>query len=653
MFIRDSERPHSRLVKKMELSFLEFKRLMKEISDELVDSRIENVYSMDDGSIILKLKKDNDRYELRISPGRCMFLVRGEYQKPPKPSETITKLRKILNNSIIVKVELLEGERIVIFELQRPYAERLNLIIEFLPKGTLIVTDSSGRILECLEKLLMKDREIIVGKEYKPPPRRRIITSTQDVEQVLESIDKNRKIVSALAIEAGLGGRYAEEVAYIAGVEKSKKFSEISIGEYEKIRKAIMRVLEEIETGKPVIVESKLEVYPLPYLPESLKLRDLKVIQASSFNEAVRIAYEKNLTYEAARETLEKIEKEIKSLNEELENKHKTLEKLKALSSQKRSLAKFILTYSSEIEKLRYAELPGEVKIDELMVRVDKFSRKISISSSYGEVQLTLNESIAKQASRIFDEAKNIDSRIDELKREADEIGEKIKKLLNRREHLVVEKLETISAKITRGKMNWYEKYRWFYTSEGFLAVAGKDVSSNHALLRRHLEKEDLVFHSEVRGAPILILKKGADSTERSILEAAQFAACYSRAWKEGLQYISVYYVKPDQLSFSPPPGHYVPKGGVIIKGEKKYVTVKLEIAIGVEDSRLVWGPSQTLEGRTTRIIKITPGKERAKELAEEVIKRIFGEVEDRKKKELIEDIMKIIPYGRGSITKH
>lgn len=638
-------------MKNVELSFLELERLMKEISGELVESRIENVYDMNDGSIILKLKKNDERYELRISPGRCMFLVRGEYQKPLAPSDRIIRFRKILNNLVITKAELLEGERVVIFELEKTHAEKLNLIIELLPKGTIVITDSLGKILECLEKLVMKDRKIIVGEEYKPPPRRRIITNPQDVDQILESIDKNRKIIPGLAVEAGLSGRYAEEVVFLAGVDKSRKFSEISIEEYEKISKAIVEVLENIETGQPVIVESRREAYPLPYMLKSLKLDGLVTTQVSSFNEAVRIAYEKNLIYQATRKALEEIEEEITKLNKELENKYKTLEKLTELSNQKKTLAKLLLNHSREIEQLKYAEPSRETNIDELKVKVDRLLKTVLISSPYGEIRLVLDESVAKQASRIFDEAKNVDSRINDLKKEINKIQEKINKLSNKKEHVVIQEKENISPKIILGKKNWYEKYRWFYTSEGFLAVAGKDASSNHALIRKYLEKEDLVFHSEVRGAPILILKNGANSTEKSRLEAAQFAACYSRAWREGLQYVSVYYVRPDQLSFSPPTGHYVPRGGVVIRGERNYVTVKLEIAIGVENGNLVWGPSQTLDGRITKIVKIIPGKKKARELAEEIARRILREADDQKKKELIEKIIQIVPYGCGSIS--
>ena len=635
----------------MELSYIELKRLMKEIIEQIVGSRIENVYDMDDGSIILKLWKNYEKHELRIVPGRCIYLVKGEYKKPRKPSDRILGFRKILNNSIIKKVELVEGERIVIFSIERSRGEILNLIVELLPKGTMVITDSSRRILECLKTLVMKDRKIIVGEEYRLPPRRPAITSFTNIDQLFQSLDKNRKIVSGLAVDAGLGGRYAEEVIFIAGVDKSKKFSEVSIEEYEKIKQAIIRVLEYIESGQPVIIDSDVETHPLPYLLKSLKIDNIKITEVSNFNEAVRIAYERNLLHRITHRTLDKIEEEIRQLNKELEDKYKTLEKLAKLSEWKNEMARIILTHSSEIEQLKYIEAPEERIIGGVKVKIDSSKKTILVLSPLGEVQLSFDESIARQASRLFDEAKNISYRIGELKKEINSIHEKISKLSQKKEPIILEELENISPKIALTKKNWYEKYRWFYTSEGFLAVAGKDASSNHALVRKYLEKDDLVFHSEVRGAPILILKNGAKASETSIIEAAQFAACYSKAWREELQYVSIYYVKPEQISLSPPPGHYLPKGGVIIKGEKKYLTVKLELAVGIEDDKLVWGPPQTLEGRTTKMVKIIPGNKKAGQLAEEIVNRVFKDVDSKKKIELIDKILQIIPYGCGFIS--
>ena len=58
----------------------------------------------------------------------------------------------------------------------------------------------------------------------------------------------------------------------------------------------------------------------------------------------------------------------------------------------------------------------------------------------------------------------------------------------------------------------WYEKYRWFFTSDNLLAIGGKDASSNSVIIRRHLTENDFVFHAEVNGSPFFILQNANNS---------------------------------------------------------------------------------------------------------------------------------------------
>ena len=60
----------------------------------------------------------------------------------------------------------------------------------------------------------------------------------------------------------------------------------------------------------------------------------------------------------------------------------------------------------------------------------------------------------------------------------------------------------------------WYERYHWFITSDGLLAVGGRDSSSNSALVRKHLTEQDIVFHAEIYGSPFFILKNSAGISE-------------------------------------------------------------------------------------------------------------------------------------------
>ena len=118
---------------------------------------------------------------------------------------------------------------------------------------------------------------------------------------------------------------------------------------------------------------------------------------------------------------------------------------------------------------------------------------------------------------------------------------------------------------------------------------------------------------------------------------------------------ITVYYVKADQISFKPPPGHYLPKGGFIVKGERNYMTVRLELAIGLtKDLELIYGPSQALAGRAMRLVKIVPGRRRSAELAEEAVKVLTENMRfDRRSLSLLKEmIMELIPYGSGELVK-
>ena len=38
-------------------------------------------------------------------------------------------------------------------------------------------------------------------------------------------------------------------------------------------------------------------------------------------------------------------------------------------------------------------------------------------------------------------------------------------------------------------KQEWYEKFHWFFSSEDFLCIGGKDATSNEIIIKKHTEK--------------------------------------------------------------------------------------------------------------------------------------------------------------------
>jgi len=250
-------------------------------------------------------------------------------------------------------------------------------------------------------------------------------------------------------------------------------------------------------------------------------------------------------------------------------------------------------------------------------------------------IELDTRISIFENLDKIYKEIKELRRKIESLEKQIEENKEKLKKI---EEEIEVEK-KIVERKV---KKKWYEKFRWFFTSNNFLLIAGKDAVSNEVLLRKYLEKKDLVFHTEIHGSPFGILKNGQEAKEEDIFEAAKFVGSYSRAWKEKLNSIEVYYVFPDQVSKKAPSGEYLPKGSFMIYGKKNYLRINLEVAIGLGEG-LIPGVPESVSKKTNTYVVLIPGDEKPMEVAKKISEIL--------KYPYIDDILRFIP-GNSRIKK-
>ncbi len=133
----------------------------------------------------------------------------------------------------------------------------------------------------------------------------------------------------------------------------------------------------------------------------------------------------------------------------------------------------------------------------------------------------------------------------------------------------------------------WYEKFHWFFTSERMLVIGGRDAQQNEMLNSRHFDDKDLFFHANIFGASVVILKNGADAGMESREEAAQFAACYSSAWKEGQPVVDVYAMRRSQVSKSTSKGS-ISSGSFLLTGEREWHRgIQLSLVLSVAGGRL------------------------------------------------------------------
>ena len=181
-------------------------------------------------------------------------------------------------------------------------------------------------------------------------------------------------------------------------------------------------------------------------------------------------------------------------------------------------------------------------------------------------ITIYLQKTLDQNAQLYFEKAKKLRNKVDGAKIALESTEKKIKDLEEHREVLVRE-LKARNALPVR-KKRWYDKFRSFRTSEGFLVVMGRDAVTNEILIKKYTEDNDLVFHTDKAGSPFAVIKNGAKAGEASINETAQATASFSRAWKEGLAALEVFFVKPNQVSKTAQSGEFMPKGAFMITGE-------------------------------------------------------------------------------------
>ncbi|HVC58582.1 MAG TPA: NFACT family protein [Candidatus Acidoferrales bacterium] len=143
-------------------------------------------------------------------------------------------------------------------------------------------------------------------------------------------------------------------------------------------------------------------------------------------------------------------------------------------------------------------------------------------------------------------------------------------------------------------KREWYEAFRWFFTSNNMMVIGGRDAHQNELLNSKHFGEKDLFLHANIFGAPVTILKDGVDIPAEIKEEAAQFAASYSSAWEEGLRSIDVYAMRRNQVSKSSEKGS-LGTGSFLLKGERDwYRNIELSLVMFIKDDRLNTVPSKT-----------------------------------------------------------
>jgi len=618
-----------------QLSSFDIKACIAELQ-ELTGGKVEKVYHHPPDEIRLRIYAGK-KVDLVIEAGRRIHKTKFPKQAPKIPTAFAMLLRKHIEGARIIKIEQHDFDRVVTIEFERG-GERRKLVAEIFSKGNIILLDDQNRVIMPLKP------GIKTGEVYRFP-------------EVVDRKD-DREVVRVLAF-SGLGGLYAEEVCLRAGIDKKKKYSELSEEEKKKIEQEIENLMN-FEPKPQIILKDGdyIDVVPMDLLFYS----NYQKKYFESFNNALDDYFSKKLSeldeIEAMKsEELEKLKKRLEIQKESLKKFEEEAEYFRkagdSIYENYSVIEKLIETLKRVKEKKSWKEIAEAIERSEnlkkLIKRVKPESNAITIKLGGMELELELSsvhenaEKYYEKAKKAREKAEGVKKAIEDTLKEMEEIEEKIERRL-------------VSSIRVRRKREWYEEFRWFFTSEGFLVIGGRTAEMNEEIVSKYLERKDLFFHTQTPGAPAVVLKNGQEAGEQSIREAAEFAAIYSALWKEGKYAGEVYYVLPEQVSKSAKAGEYLPKGSFYITGKRNYLTVELKCAIGVDlDSlRVIGGPLSAIKEHSDYYVELEIGEKDHNELSVEIAKKLMTMAGENKHivKAVAtpEEIMKFLPPGRARI---
>lgn len=268
-------------------------------------------------------------------------------------------------------------------------------------------------------------------------------------------------------------------------------------------------------------------------------------------------------------------------------------------------------------------------------------------------VELDLNKSLEENAGVYFENAKKLKKKLSGAKSTLEKFQKKYLELSQKSE----EKTKEPQVKEAK-RREWFEKFRWFYTSNKILVIAGRDSTTNEILIKKYTKENDLVFHTDMAGSPFAVLKLSGDEelglkpspkeelTQNILQEVADFTVSFSKAWTKGMSALEVFYVEPSQVTKTPNSGESLSKGAFVIRGKVNYLLGKMNIALGLiknsndfKEEKLMVAPIQAIKANCKENYQLVlQGKKKPSEIAK-LIKAKFAYND-------LDEIIRMLPSG-------
>jgi len=631
----------------MGLAGIELRYLVDTISEQVQGYYVSNIYGITKDSILFKLHhtEKSDLFMMVSTYGVWLTKVKIDQVEP---NRLLKRLRSDLLRLKLKKIEQIGAERIAYFTFEG-FGKEFVLVGEFFGEGNILLCSNEMKILALQHSIEVRHRKLSVGLEYAVPPN-----SGLDIFNIAQSDFDELKTTDLVAAKwfgrtLGLPKKYVEGVFEISNVDGKKIGNLLTDDEIKNIFETTKKIVTNVISGnhEAIIVKNeKTEVLPL-------KLGKLngEITSADSFIDGLDTVFTDNIITKGKSIQSSGSDKKIKELQTQISEQQKAIETVKERSKNVTNVANSLYqmissgiisiedTAAQEILAQNNAKLTSEKGISLVVVQDEKI--KINTKSPLQSI-----------ASVLFNEAKKQSGAIKSIEDIKLKTEKKLEKLQNK-----TESEQDIMMVTEIRKKNWYERYRWFNTSDDYLVVGGRDAASNSAVVRKHLVKNDKIFHADIFGSPFFIIKNAENAPDTSMNEVAHATVCFSRAWREGLYGVKAYWVHPEQVKKSAPSGEFLPKGSFTIEGQRNFINPgNLRLAVGIipqEDGyALTCGPPETIKKNSICYAIIEPHGLEMVEAAKKIRIEFSKIHEEITKKISIDDFVRVMPAGKSQIKE-
>ena len=552
----------------MNLDGLTMSVLAKELNERLQTGQIQKLYQIDKTTLLFKIRALNEDQSLVITVGAtpAMYLSKPIQDLPKEPSSLCMFLRKHIEGSRIVKVEQINGDRIMCIQTDKLEMDgsitSTFIYVELMGKYSNCIFVQDGVILESLihvSPLMNRERSISPKLHYELPPNANRVSlmdfDYDEIKNLLTSFGDGTVQQSIRAIFNGFGKPLLDEVLLTSNLSGNEIISDLIPTQVDALAKALyeLKIKLNESNGLLTLINDNNKKAHATFI-----LQNYKVLKEySTISEALEESIHNTKSIHTADKELEKIltaaikKEEVRhqKIKDELDDTNK-MDTYKLYGDILMINAHLQVQYEPSIQLPNLLSEDGELLTIPLKPNLTivengqwyyKLYTKLKNRMVSGEYQLNASTTKLEYLKSILYSISLATTResLEEIRKECMDAG------------IIKKSKKPLSYKL--GKSN----YIHLTIDEGEIFI-GRNNQQNEYLTHRFAKPTDIWFHTQDIQGSHLILRLNVDPDDMILSKVAQYAAYFSKARESSKVPVDYTYIK----NIKKPPGS--PLGFVI-----------------------------------------------------------------------------------------